>query len=240
MSNFPNRRLICFWLTAKMKKLWKKLISRQNEETEIELHVAGATVRHENPFESLSVPRNSDDLEEDFIEKWVVPFYMTGFADLSEEIEERFVDIYPQINFEIVAKLLGDFNWRTRIVGAYFVALKGFIEFEETIGNLFLKSEVCYAGSGYCLALANLGTEKSKDFLKRYLDYYLLQKDLWFDQSDVLSALFWLDEKEVDKYELLWKDFVSNKPYWDLEKSKGNFAESMRNLERIKKAGIKK
>lgn len=45
-----------------MRKLWEKLPSKQNDETEIELHVAGASVRHRNPFESLNVPRNAGDV----------------------------------------------------------------------------------------------------------------------------------------------------------------------------------
>lgn len=88
-----------------MKEFWKKLTSRKDEETEIELHIAGATVRHENPFENLKVPRNSAELDEDFVEKWVVPFYMTGFFDLPEEIEKDFADIFRQVDSEIAAKL---------------------------------------------------------------------------------------------------------------------------------------
>ncbi len=223
-----------------MKRLWDRLFSKDSEQTEIELHVAGATVRHKNPFEDLSVARNSEELDEIFIEKWVVPFYMNDFSNLSEDVEKKFIDIYPQINFEIVAKLLGDFNWRTRIVGAYFAALKNLVEFEESIGTHLLKSEVCYAGRGYCLALASFGTENSKKYLKTYLDYYLMQKDLWFDQSDALSALFWIDEKEAEKYDLLWNDFVADKSNWNLKTSRENFAKSMRNLKRIKESAVKK
>jgi Family of unknown function (DUF6000) len=222
-----------------MRKLWDNLFSKDSMQTEIELHVAGATVRHKNPFEDLNVARNLEELDTIFIEKWVVSFYMNGFSNFSEDVEKKFVDIYPQINFEIITKLLGDFNWRTRIVGAYFAALKNLVDFEEIIGTHLLKSEVCYAGSGYCLALASFGTEKSKDFLKRYLDYYLTRKDLWFDQSDALSALFWMDEKEAEKYDLLWNDFAADKSNWNLETSKENFAKSMQNLERIKNLSSK-
>lgn len=221
-----------------MKELWKKLFSRQEEKTEIELHIAGATVRHRNPFEDLKVTRNEFDLEEDFIEKWVVPFYMNGFSDLTEGSEKNFVEMYSQINGEIVSKLLGDFNWRTRIVGAYFSALKELVEFEDEIGKHLLKSEVCYAGSGYCLALASFRTEKSIGFLKKYLDYYLTRKDLSFDQNDALSALFWIDEKEAENYKSLWKDFTADKSNLNLEKSKENFAKSMTNLERIRKLAV--
>lgn len=234
MSNFLILRRICFWLTDKMKKPWQHLNSRKDEETEIELHIAGATVRLENPFEDLIIPRNSEELPEKFVKKWVIPFYMTSFSHLSKETQKDFIDIFQQIDSEIVTKLLGDFNWRTRIVGAYFAALKDLTEFEEIIGNHLLKSEVCYAGSGYCLALANFGTEESKNFLKRYLDYYLKRKDLWFDQSDAMAALYWLNKQEAEKYEPLWREFIADKPYWNLKSSKENFAKSMENIKKIK------
>ncbi|MEP6903701.1 MAG: DUF6000 family protein [Actinomycetota bacterium] len=223
-----------------MRKLWKKLFSRQSQESEISLHIAGATVRHRNPFEDLIVPRNCEELSWEFIEKWVTPFYMAGISNLTPQQESDFIEIYHEIKPEIVGKLLGDFNWRTRIVGAYFAALRNFVEFEETIGNQLLKSEVCYAGGGYCLALANFGTEKSKDILKRYLDYYLTRKDLWFDQHDAFAALFWIDKKEAEKYESLWIGFAADKPHWNLEQSKEYFAESMQNIERIKQIAKEK
>lgn len=118
--------------------------------------------------------------------------------------------------------------------------MKNLNEFEEIIGNHLLKSEVCYSGSGYCLALATFGTENSKNFLKKYLDYYLTRKDLWFDQGDALSALFWMDENEAEKYEIIWQDFVADKPHWNLEKSKERFAESMKILDEIRKKANQK
>ena len=112
--------------------------------------------------------------------------------------------------------------------------MKDLSEIEEIIGNHLLKSEVCYAATGYCLALANFGTAKSKNYLKKYLDYYLTRKDLWFDQGDALAALFWMDKKVAEEYESLWRDFIADKPYWKLEKYKENFAKSMEKLECVK------
>lgn len=177
-------------------------------------------------------------LDKAFIKKWVIPFYMASFSHLAEEDERKFIEVFPHISSEIVAKLLGDFNWRTRIVGAYFAALKELIEFEEIIGNLLLKSEVCFAGTGYCLALASFGTEKGIEFLKSYLDYYLTRKDLWFDQQEVLAALFWLNKNEAEKYQTMWNVFVENKSQWDEEKFGKSFAKSMQTLEHIKKSAL--
>lgn len=223
-----------------MKHLWKKLFSKQDIKTQVELHSAGATVRHINPFVDLEVPRNSDKLNKEFIDKWVNPHLTFGFSNLPLTQEEAYIKSYPGITTETVKSLLGDFNWRTRIVGAYFTALKDFNEFEETIGNHLLRSEVCYAGSGYCLALANFGTEKSKNYLKRYLDYYLPKKDLWFDQDVALSALSLLDENEAENYKDLWNEFVINKQNWDLEKSIKAFAKEMETLNKVKQIAKEK
>lgn len=40
------------------------------------LHVAGATVKHESKFSDLEVLKNSEPLDQNFINKYVVPFYM--------------------------------------------------------------------------------------------------------------------------------------------------------------------
>jgi hypothetical protein len=50
---------------------------------------------------------------------------------------------------------LAGYALRMRIVGAWFSAIKQYTEFEQAIGNLLLRSDVCYAGRGYCLALAS-------------------------------------------------------------------------------------
>ena len=217
-----------------MKKLWQKMFSKQDLETEAALHSAGATVRHKSPFTNLEVYRNQDSLSIEFADKWVNPYLSIGFLNLSTKQEQNYIKGYSEVTPEIVKKLLGDFNWRPKIVGAYFTALKKHSEFEETIGNHLLKSEVCFAGSGYCLALATFGTEKSKDYLKQYLDYYLKQKDLWFDQDTALSALSWLSNKEAEGYTELWNSFVANKPNWNLETSKKHFTQEMENLNRIR------
>lgn len=223
-----------------MSDLWKKLFSAPNEKTDIELHVAGATIRHKNPFEQLEVPRNIEQLSKDFLEKWVFPFYMSDFSNLNSRQTNDLIEVYSEITNDVIEKLLGDFNWRTRIVGAYFSALKKSIDFEETIGNHFLKSEVCFAGRGYCFALATFETDKSKNFLKKYLDYYLLQKDLWFEQGEAMAALDWLDKMDAENYELLWRNFSLDKPNWNLQNIKINFAKGMNKISEIRKSSSKK
>ena len=178
--------------------------------------------------------RNGEELEEEFIEKWVMPFYMNDLSNSDEATKNTFAASAKQINLEIVKKLLGDFNWRSRIVGAFFAAINNYNELEETIGRPLLKSEVCYAGSGYCLALVTFSTQKSREILVEYLEYYLDRKDLWFDQADAFCALEYLDKNAANSMLHKWNDFVSDKPYWNLERSREHFFKGVEALSKIR------
>ena len=107
---------------------------------------------------------------------------------------------------------------------------------DDVIGRHLIKSEVCYAGVGYCLALAIFATDKSKDYTKTYLDYYLDRKDLYFDQSSAFCALEYLDKESVTNLIPKWNSFISDKPYWNLNKSRKHFIDSMSSLEKIRQA----
>lgn len=217
-----------------IEKLWPKLFIRNEETDEIALHVSGATVRHKNPFESIEVPRNDEELLEDFIAKWVVPFYMNSLSNSGEQTIKTFADAANEIDIEIVKKLLGDFDWRTRITGAFFAAINNYKELEDIIGRHLLKSEVCYAGSGYCLALTTFGSDNAKDYLTAYLDYYLDRKELWFDQADAFCALEYFDKNQAHNLIDKWNSFVADKEYWSLEKSRKHFNSYMLTLDKNK------
>ena len=156
------------------------------------LHVAGATVRHENPFEHLRPHRNETAVENSFLRKWVVPVYLKGLRTGEKELA-TYKALVPQLTNSILLKMLGEFNWRTRIAGAYYAAISRCVEVEDVIGTHLLKSEVCYAGGGYCKALAALETSSAQQYLRTYLDYYLQRTDLDFDQSCAIGALAYLD-----------------------------------------------
>ncbi|MBO9199525.1 MULTISPECIES: DUF6000 family protein [Niastella] len=219
----------------KFQNLWTKLFTSKSEKEAIALHVAGATVRHRNPFENLEVPRNEEDLSDEYIEKWVVPFYMTHLANADETTIKAFSEAAKEINIDIVKALLGDFNWRTRISGAFFAAINNYHELEDIIGKHLLKSEVCYAGSGYCLALATFATDKAKDYLITYLDYYLDRKDLWFDQSTTYCALEYLDKNATARLTTKLNSFIIDKTNWDLEKYRSSFIDCMTTLDKIRR-----
>ena len=213
-------------------KMWKR-------NKQITRHIAGATVIHQSPFLKLKIPFVTKELSKDFIDKWVVPFYLERLME-GNNYELRFLQLQDEISPEIITKLLGYFDWRMRITGAYFAALKDYKQFTDFIGINLIKSEVCYAGEAYLVALASFNLPNATEYLIKYLDYYLFQPDLWFDQGDALAALIWLDTKnntklvERNQYLIKWESFISNKPNWNLEHYIDFFNRRMTKIELIK------
>jgi hypothetical protein len=213
--------------------LWKKLHSAHTREEGLALHRAGATIRHKNPFEHLEVPRNENPLTQEFINRWVIPFYMLSFPSKDEQ-KKNYAKAAKQIDPFIISALIGDFDWRSRITAAYFIAINQYITFEDIIGRMLLKSEVCYAGSAYCLVLAEFGTITAKNYLAEYLDYYLQRSDLWFDQADAFCALEYIDPSAVQPFQAKWNEFVADKPNWNLESSRKHFSDQMELIKEIR------
>ena len=187
----------------------------KNTEERLRLHSAGATISTTSPFDDLVSHVNSNELESDFIKKWAVPFYMA--IDRYDELSwvENIKNIKATITPEVTLQLLGDFNWRTRLVGAYFAAVKGYEEQIDSIGTHFLKSEVCCVGHIYALVLAFYNNEKAIQYLEDYLSYYLQKTALYFDQEIALQALFYLDTvnqtSKSKKHLLDWEKLKSTR-----------------------------
>ncbi|OAV45130.1 hypothetical protein A3850_011795 [Lewinella sp. 4G2] len=180
----------------------------------IKLHSAGATVRHNSPFEELESYKNEIEIDQSFREEWVIPFYFELHRN-DEEWVNRIVELRPKISDEVIHKNLGDFNWRTRSTGAFFAAVKDKKEYIEIIGTHLLKSEVCYAGRTYAKVLAYFNDEKGNEYLERYLEYYLKRKDLYFDQGNIFQAVKYLDKingtNKLDRFVDDWKEFSKGK-----------------------------
>jgi hypothetical protein len=143
----------------------------------------------------------------------------------------------------VVTTLLAYFDWRPRLVGAWLAALREMTEFDDHIGRLLVRSDVCYAGKGYCLALARFNTVRARDYLVSYLDYYLGRPDLWFEQSEALGALAYLDQRngrqDVAKVRDAWERFRHERlvdptdPKVDLESMGARLGKSVRQVEAI-------
>jgi hypothetical protein len=97
-----------------------------------------------------------------------------------------------QVSNRELAALL-DSEWRSRLTASWLIALDRREQFRDRIGELLLASEVCYAGQGYCLALARFATPADADVLASYLDTYLPQSDKRYDQDWALGALLHVD-----------------------------------------------
>jgi hypothetical protein len=204
----------------------------------IKLHVAGATVRHTPPFDELKPFKNDFELTQDFIDEWVIPFYMNiGHTD--NEWINKLTSVKKEITADIIQKNLGDFNWRTRQTGAFFSAITNQTQFIDIIGTHLLKSEVCYAGGIYCQVFASFNLPKCVDYLNLYLDYYLTKPDLWFDQREAMEAILLLDKlnstNHFERHTSNWTEFIKNKPYWDKEITTDNLVKQLTIIETVKK-----
>jgi hypothetical protein len=205
-----------------------------DEMTQAEIHSAGATVRHHSPFAALPVP--STPPKGTPLPDWSIPLFRTGLFDPDETlmlVGERI----SLVDADLVLALLSVFDWRPRVVGAHLAAFRGFTSLEHDVGNLLLRSDVCYAGSAYALALAHFNTTRAIQFLTDYLDYYLTRKDLWFEQRDVLAAVTCLDQRNgttiARNYEARWRDYARDKPHLQLSSGIDHVRRQLDALERL-------
>lgn len=99
-----------------------------------------------------------------------------------------------QLDRADVQALLGS-AWRESLVAAWISGLMGWRELIPRMSELLLASSTCFAGQGYCAALALMPCEASAAALKAYLDRYLARPDLEYDQRWALAALRVVDRR---------------------------------------------
>ncbi|MCX5216019.1 DUF6000 family protein [Kitasatospora sp. NBC_00240] len=90
--------------------------------------------------------------------------------------------------------LLAQPDWRPRLTAAWMIAADRRETFRDRLGELLLPSQMCFAGQGYCLALARLGTPADAQHLSLYLERYLRRRDLYYDQHWAIGALLHIDK----------------------------------------------
>jgi hypothetical protein len=193
-----------------------------------------------SPFSELVVPVAHNSIPREVIDRWILPIYNCPLARDWQRIVDSFSPCRTEITDELITMLLTDFNWRPRSVGAYLAFVRNRPTFTDHIGRLLLRSDVCYSGKAYCLALSRFNTPTARDYLGSYLDYYLTQKDLWFDQGAAMGAVAILDEKNsttvLSSYVPKWQTFVANKPNWSLDRSLSAFRQDFDALHKIEQA----
>lgn len=207
--------------------------------TPLQLHVAGATVRHDHPFAVPALPPQ-EPLTAALRDDWVRPLYMGLHQPQALACAQRLA----QADATVIARLLGQFDWRSRTTGAYLAALTGQSAFTDQLGGLLLASEVCYAGSAYCLALAVFDTPASRDYLHRYLAHYLRQPQLHFDQEQAMAAIAYLDGQhsrdEAARHAPAWTGFAASRPGLALNDALAQFTSRMAALRALQVAAAGK
>jgi hypothetical protein len=169
------------------------------------------------------------------VDRWVAPLYMGLYQRDTNAAWSKAFDIlaglWPDMTEDVAHALLRHANWRMRIVGAHVAACKELRGLTGWLGRLLLRSDMCYAGRGYCVALAHFNTSESAGFLIEYLNYYLTRSDLWYDQGEAMAAVAYLDgchgTHHLASMMARWETFVADKPYWDLERAIAGFARRM-------------
>jgi hypothetical protein len=86
-----------------------------------------------------------------------------------------------------------DSEWRSRLTAAWLIACDRRTRFRPRLRDLFLASELVYAGQGYCVAFARFGESRDADILSEYLHRYLPQVESHFDQHWAIGALLTID-----------------------------------------------
>jgi len=147
----------------------------------------------ENPFNNLQSFKINFSFDEDFYDRFYDPFYAVRLTNLPD-FKADYDKIREEVSHDVIRWQLGGNDWRSRMIGAFFSAIESEIYFEDIIGVHLLKSEFVYEGIGHSMALASFNTEKSRMYLKMYLDFYLKRTDLRYNQDYVYSALVWTDK----------------------------------------------
>ncbi len=88
-----------------------------------------------------------------------------------------------------VAELLEWKDWRHKLCAGWFVALGRRAALIDRVGERLLRSETCFAGQGYCLALALCADEAGTRYLASYLSMYLPVGERDYDQEWAIGAL---------------------------------------------------
>ena len=68
----------------------------------LSLHVAGATVKHKGRFSELKVIENTEALSNEFIGKYVAPFYLS--RNDTDKFRENYLEIRDSIDVALVSK----------------------------------------------------------------------------------------------------------------------------------------
>ena len=90
---------------------------------------------------------------------------------------------------DTAATVLDTREWRGRMAMSWMIGMNGWHEFTPDLCRLMRASELTYAGQGYAVGLALLGSDDAVDGLCAYLDQWLPEIDCHYDQHWARAAL---------------------------------------------------
>jgi len=194
------------------------------------LHVAGATVVHWSPFERLEVPLSEEFLGPGPYFRWVRPLELFDLQNPRPEVLAAIPALWEEMDDDAVQRLFAEFDWRPRRVATLWAGLKQWRDYDDLIGRLLLRSDVCCVGDLYCMVLALFNTPRAPSYLLAYLGYYLTRPDLHFDQSYAMAAVWYLDRENGTDHLTpllpLWEAYAGQ-PYGDPAVSGMRFVKQM-------------
>ena len=140
------------------------------------------------------------------IDTLVRPFYLRflhgNFSHEEESIRTSFFaslhQAAPTADPQSITRLFDSGGWRERLSAAWFVGLLKLDGFEDRISDLLLKSETCFAGQGYCFALARLASDSASVSLQNYLIRYLPVGTKEYDQEWAIGALHFINRAKAE------------------------------------------
>ncbi|MFJ7194023.1 MULTISPECIES: DUF6000 family protein [unclassified Streptomyces] len=97
-------------------------------------------------------------------------------------------------------EILLESEWRSRLTAAWLIGFNRREHFRDVLGDLLLASRLCFAGQGYCFALACFGADEDAQHLTAYLERYLRRPDCQYDQRWAISALLHIDSRTGNEY----------------------------------------
>ncbi len=195
------------------------------------IRVAADATVHDSPFATLAIPVCDTPLSPTMIQRWVEPIYL----GLDQASAAAFVaNNLARVDDAVIDRLLADRGWRSRVAGATLVALTRRHAFVPRIGQLLLRSDVCFAGIAYCQVLAQCASDEAIATLHRYLGFYLTRADLDFDQGMAMAALAFIGaargEDLLAPHREAWSSFAANHSGRDLDKFIAHFNARMARL----------
>lgn len=128
--------------------------------------------------------------------RFVSPFYLgTLTVDAMKDHRScaEFLQACATLDKKTAQMLLSEREWRGRKTVAWMIGVNRWEEFLPQISRQLIESELVYAGQGYCVGLALIATEPTRDALVAYLDRWLPELDSHHDQPWAMGALIEVD-----------------------------------------------